>query len=289
MSPMGTARRGCGCIKGILAGCLFIVVMIFGLLFLVLMLGDWEFNKQSVPKRYELENLRVKGNMIESSFTWKYVDNQLNKWEPTLKLRIAEKDVVEALRLLDNIERELINSGYGKALEEDAVTEERARLIWSEIYHIVYRKSTTQMEPINRNLNLLFQRESMSAQDRLLFLISFVQNIKYEIPKGDFGFFPPVVTLAHRFGDCDTKALLLYHLLRAQGVACVMLWSGQYQHAMLGIKTNASGDYKLYKGEKYYFCEVTYPNWSVGQLPPEVGNPDYWFADDLESKHVSLF
>jgi hypothetical protein len=97
--------------------------------------------------------------------------------------------------------------------------------------------------------------------------------------------FPPLGTIAYRFGDCDSKALLLYVILEKMGVDCAMLWSHNYKHAMLGIKVNGRGKFLTANGKKYYFLEATYPNWDVGELPPEFSNIKFWFISEIDSDY----
>jgi hypothetical protein len=92
----------------------------------------------------------------------------------------------------------------------------------------------------------------------------------------------PLVTIAKQFGDCDTKAILLYVLLERMGIDCAMFWSQHYKHAMLGINTSTRGDYKKYNGKKYYFLETTYPGWIIGTLPPEFKNKRFWYVSEIE-------
>jgi len=115
------------------------------------------------------------------------------------------------------------------------------------------------------------------------FVITLVQNIKYERPGGALDLFPPLATMAYRFGDCDSKALLLYVILERMGVDCAMLWSYNYKHAMLGIKVNARGEYLTANGKNYYFLETTYPQWDVGEIPPEFGNIKFWFISEIDA------
>ena len=62
-----------------------------------------------------------------------------------------------------------------------------------------------------------------------------------------------------------------------------MLWSYNYKHAMLGIKVNGRGNSLTANGKKYYFLETTYPNWDVGELPPEFGNTRFWFISEIDA------
>ena len=139
------------------------------------------------------------------------------------------------------------------------------------------------MEVIAEGFNEVFKNEFMSAKDRLLFVISFVQNIKYDRPGGTLDLLSPLVTLAKMFGDCDTKAILLYVLLEKMGVDCAIMWSQKYKHAMLGVKISTSGSYKTFKGKKYYFLETTHPGWAIGDLPPDFKNKRFWFINEIDS------
>jgi hypothetical protein len=66
------------------------------------------------------------------------------------------------------------------------------------------------------------------------------------------------------------------------GIDCVMLWSYQYRHAMLGVEYGVRGKSITYSGKPFYFVETTYPGWEIGQLPPEVKNVSYWYAMDID-------
>jgi hypothetical protein len=72
------------------------------------------------------------------------------------------------------------------------------------------------------------------------------------------------------------------------GVDCAMLWSYNYKHAMLGIKVNGRGNSLIANGKKYYFLETTYPNWDVGEIPPEFGNTKFWFIAEIDVSRTSL-
>jgi hypothetical protein len=52
---------------------------------------------------------------------------------------------------------------------------------------------------------------------------------------------------------------------------------------MLGIHLSARGDFLTANGKKYYFLETTYPNWNIGDIPPEFNNTRFWFIDEIDS------
>jgi hypothetical protein len=154
------------------------------------------------------------------------------------------------------------------------------------VYRRIYNYSSPQINTVFEGFNKIFKKEKFDARDRVYFVITFVQNISYERPGGVLDLFPPLGTLAYRYGDCDSKALLLYVILEKMGVDCAMLWSYNYKHAMLGIKFSGRGDYLTANGKKYYFLETTYPKWNIGDLPPEFNNTRFWFIDEIDSRDL---
>ena len=139
------------------------------------------------------------------------------------------------------------------------------------------------MKSILTGFNKIFKDEKLQPKDRVLFVVTFVQNIPYNRPGGVLDLFPPLGTLAFRYGDCDSKALLLYVILEKMGLDCAMLWSYKYKHAMLGVSVAGRGQFKTFNGKKYYFLETTYPGWDIGVLPPEFKNKRFWFIDEIDS------
>jgi hypothetical protein len=138
------------------------------------------------------------------------------------------------------------------------------------------------MNSILKAFNKIFIGENFDDRDKIYFVITFVQNITYDRPGGVLDLFPPLGTIAYRFGDCDSKTILLYVILEKMSVDCAMLWSHNYKHAMLGIRVNGRGNFLIANGKKYYFLETTYPNWDVGIIPPEFNNTKFWFISEID-------
>ena len=78
------------------------------------------------------------------------------------------------------------------------------------------------------------------------------------------------------------------YILEKAGVDCVMFWSFQYKHAMLGVNINSRGNYKLHNGRNYYFVETTYPGWEIGDIDPEMDDLSMWYVDDLDSDIMKI-
>lgn len=78
-------------------------------------------------------------------------------------------------------------------------------------------------------------------------------------------------------GDCDTRTLFLYGLLKANGFDVAIFGSQKYSHSLLGISLPIDGiDYKLIKNKKYYLWEVTAKEFKPGFLPPSINDLRYW-------------
>ena len=275
-----------GCLKGVFGGC-FSVFIFFVLI--VSMLSSIEFpefdfgNIEKVKYTIEMDSLTTE-KIINASFSWKFVSNNLTKKKYNLTFRLLADEVRKAISLIDRI--------GGMTFEELGLNprydyrdpEIQAQYVWARIYQIVYEKSFPQLKTIAVGFNEVFKNENMSDKDKLLFVVSFVQNIKYDRPGGTLDLLSPLTTLAKMFGDCDTKAILLYVLLERMGIDCAMMWSQKYKHAMLGVRISTRGNYKIFNGKKFYFLETTHPGWAIGDLPPDFKNKRFWFVNEVDSK-----
>jgi len=275
-----------GCIKKSFFGCSAIFLFFFVIIILLLItseLPEIDFTSpETVKREYNIEvDSLTNESVIKSSFSWQFVDNTLKTRNYKISLKLLESDVKEAM---DFIEKLSAMSYKDLGLERhysDPLTE--SRVVWAEVYRRIYNHSSPQMKSVLEGFNNIFIKENFEARDKVNFVITFVQSIKYERPGGALDLFPPLGTIAYRFGDCDSKALLLYVILERMGIDCAMLWSYNYKHAMLGIKVNARGEYLTTNGKNYYFLETTYPQWNVGEIPPEFGNTKFWFISEIDA------
>lgn len=277
-----------GCMKKGFFGCAFLFLFIFAvvvLIFITSNLPEIDFSPDQKEKnKYEIitDSLTNK-KIINSSFSWRFRDNNLRKRKYDLSIRMLEKDVKQAM---DQIEKmgamsyKELGIDFGMRSPDPVI---EARIVWAEVYRRVYNNSVPRMKSILEGFNKIFKDEKLGAKDRIIFVVTFVQNIPYDRPGGVLDLFPPIGTLAYRFGDCDSKALLLYVMLEKMKVDCAMLWSYKYKHAMLGISVSRGGKFKSVNGKKYYFLETTYPGWQIGELPPEFKNTRFWFIDEIDS------
>jgi hypothetical protein len=269
-------------------GCAFLFLFFFVILiviFISIELPEIDLSVDDTKKnKYEIvTDSLTNEKVINASFSWRFRDNNLRRKKYDLSFRLLEKDVKKAMDHIEQISemsyREL-GVDFGTR-SPDPVLE--ARIVWGEVYRRVYSNSILQMKSIFEGFNKIFEEENLGSKDRVIFVVTFIQNIPYDRPGGVLDLFPPIGTLAYRFGDCDSKALLLYVILEKMNVDCAMLWSYKYKHAMLGVSISSGGQFKSISGKKYYFLETTYPGWQIGDLPPEFKNKRFWFIDEIDS------
>lgn len=278
-----------GCAASI--GCSGIIVIILFAVIVIDFISELDFSfdgfeETSSEYSFEIDTL---GNqpIIKSDFNWKFTSSSLGRKNYKISFHLLENEVKKALAYMNEIaklsSRDLnIDPKY----KSDQVY--FAKLMWHEIYRRIYWQSYDKFDSILKGFDAVFSKEKMNDRDKIYFIISFVQSIEYKRPGGELDLLPPLGSLATRFGDCDTKTLLLYIILEKAGVDCVMFWSFQYKHAMLGINIGARGNYKSSNGKNYYFVETTYPGWEIGDIDPEMDDLSLWFVDDLDSDKMKI-
>jgi hypothetical protein len=92
-----------------------------------------------------------------------------------------------------------------------------------------------------------------------------------------YGLKTPTQFLSDLKGDCDSRTLLLYTILKHYNYKVAIINSEVYEHSMLGLDLpGASGMYKPYNGVRYYFWETTNRGFKIGEVPKANGNLNYW-------------
>jgi hypothetical protein len=282
-----------GCFRNTFFGCATLIFL-FAFVFFALIISNFfkvNFDQPDTEKKsYEIVyDSLSKENVINSSFNWSFVGDNLKKKNFNLSFRLLERDVKEAMDYIDRLAKMSFND-LGFNFDQQRIDpESQAQLVWAEVYRRVFYQSFYKIKPILIGFNKIFIDQKLSNYDKVYFVISFVQNIPYDRPGGALDLFPPLGTIAYRYGDCDSKSLLLYEILEKMNVDCAMFWSNRYSHAMLGVCLPTRGTYKTYAGKKYYFLETTYPGWHIGELPPDFNITRYWYLkeiDDVENYHT---
>lgn len=92
-----------------------------------------------------------------------------------------------------------------------------------------------------------------------------------------FGLKTPLEFLANLTGDCDTRTLVLYTILKHYRYKVSIINSIHYAHSMLGVDIDGvRGSKKVYGRNNYYFWETTSKGFEIGFLPQEVNRVIFW-------------
>lgn len=145
------------------------------------------------------------------------------------------------------------------------------------IFEAFSEASAPHLAPLAARLAQEIGDRQFNAHQAASFLLSFVQNIRYQIPEElPFGILPPALVASQSWGDCDSKALLLADLLSAVSIESVIISSVAHRHSMLGIAIPSSGNAFTANGRSYAFAETTAEDAPIGWISPRLLSPNDW-------------
>ena len=132
----------------------------------------------------------------------------------------------------------------------------------------------TTIGNLTREFQNVFKRHrEWSKQDRVDFVLSFVQSLPYTLDDVTTGYDEfrryAIETLIEGGGDCEDTTILVGAILRGLGEKTALIFTPG--HIALGVSGNFTGTSVSYNGTKYYYCETTGTGWTVGDLPPSSG------------------
>jgi len=91
-----------------------------------------------------------------------------------------------------------------------------------------------------------------------------------------YGIQNPVSFMQNLKGDCDTRTVMIYSVLKYFGYDVAILNSEFYKHSILGINLPARGYSKIYNGKRYILWETTAKYFEAGNLPATYDDISYW-------------
>lgn len=91
-----------------------------------------------------------------------------------------------------------------------------------------------------------------------------------------FGVQSPPEFLGNLYGDCDTRTLCLYTILKHFDYDVGIINSNQLAHSMLAINLPYEGVYKPYNNKRYYLWETTNVGFVPGYVSPDYNNMNLW-------------
>lgn len=163
---------------------------------------------------------------------------------------------------------------------------------WGKVYRQLAESDQAYLHAVIDSLDQLSKLDSLSYNAFAHAVVKMIQDIPYQyIISGSctnkhsdhpcysnqrYGITSPVEFLSTLKGDCDSRTVLIYTILRHFDYDPVVLISKEYRHSMLALNISAAGEYLTIAGEKYYFWETTATGWEPGIIPPGMNNKKYW-------------
>ncbi|MBW2454875.1 MAG: hypothetical protein JRI68_10205 [Deltaproteobacteria bacterium] len=156
------------------------------------------------------------------------------------------------------------------------------------VYAELDKQGREAIEPLSDLFVRRLQEEKLSAMDVAALVVTFVQDIKYEIPKEQpFGVRPPALVVHEAKGDCDSKALLGHMILRRLGIHSVLISSQAHKHTMMGVALTAPGRTFTWQGRRYAFVETTAKRSPIGHIAPKLLRPNDWKVVKIDYDQVA--
>jgi hypothetical protein len=214
--------------------------------------------------------------------SWK--DNYGNSYQGNLTVRI--RDFIELRRYMETFNptsRETFwREVYTKMDEMDAPKLDLVMALFKDIHN---KKNLNQMEFAEMVVSCVQDIPySFVFEETCLTPSSYedaIKNILDDCPDcciGDirFGVQNPVSFIKNLKGDCDTRTVLIYSILKHFNYDVAIANSDFYRHSIIGLNIPATGLFKKHRGKKYTLWETTGKYFKLGYLPPNTDNVTHW-------------
>ena len=149
---------------------------------------------------------------------------------------------------------------------------------WETMANSVIRNDKNKLSEVFKMFDQIYNSENMSRSYFADIIVSFTQDIPYSIIDNSIDIYAPVEFLKKYKGDCDTRTIFLYTILKKYNYDVLILNSWVYKHSIIGINLPTSGNnYKYYNGKRYYTWETTNTGWKRGLINPSQKYMNNWF------------
>lgn len=175
---------------------------------------------------------------------------------------------------------------------------------WGQLYNLMEKENTPSLDLVFQTFDKIHATNKLNQMEFAEMVVSCIQDIPYSfvfeeacLPAHTYessikrvldkcpecciggikhGVQNPVSFLQNLKGDCDTRTVILYAVLKYYNYDVAILNSNHYLHSILGLNIPASGDFKKYNGKKYIVWETTADRHPFGKLPYGMGNLSHW-------------
>ncbi|MFT5436862.1 MAG: hypothetical protein ACI840_001513 [Ulvibacter sp.] len=175
---------------------------------------------------------------------------------------------------------------------------------WGELYSYVEKKDAPSLDLVMATFTRINVEKQLNQMEFAEMVVSCIQDIPYSfvfqedclpsenyedsikdilencpeccIGNVPYGIQNPISFIKNLKGDCDTRTVLIYSILKYFDYDVAILNSNFYRHSILGLNIPGSGKIKLFKGKKYILWETTAKYFSAGVLPSNFEDIRHW-------------
>ncbi|GAB5398762.1 MAG: hypothetical protein Aureis2KO_03470 [Aureisphaera sp.] len=175
---------------------------------------------------------------------------------------------------------------------------------WGGLYEYIEKKDGPYLDLVMNTFQEIHSKKRLNQMEFAEMVVSCIQDIPYSFIFQDecqeahmyepsikriledcpdccmgnvpYGIQNPVAFLQNLKGDCDTRTVLIYSVLKHFNYDVAILNSSHYRHSILGINLPSKGLSKLYRGKKYVVWETTAKYYEAGSLPSNFNDISYW-------------
>lgn len=277
-------------LKNLIKSGIGVYIIFYGFVFIAnLFLNVLRPNTEENISLNKEEETTKKEMIIENDTTIIYssnrnwIDNYGNHFEGTLSVR--ENDYH---RLKNNT---------------DQFTATTNKHFWGSLYNYLEQKDTPSLDLIMETFIKINKDKKLNQMEFAEMVVSCIQDIPYSfvlqgacptnhyedsmkpilercpdccIGNIKYGIQNPVSFIKNLKGDCDTRTVIIYSILKYFKYDVAIVNSDFYRHSIIGINLPSNGYFKVHNGKKYILWETTAMYYKAGDLPVSFNNVTHW-------------
>ncbi|WP_284698413.1 J domain-containing protein [Terrimonas ginsenosidimutans] len=252
--------------------------------------------EEDMPRRVDVWKVDESADSTVASENEEYISH-LVKW---VSYDSTPYQVVLSARVTDIQSSSQFHSSFQISSEKNA---------WREIFTGIEQKDYNGLHEVHAAFDSIRQVNGLNERQFSEMMVSAVQSIPYFLVTSNdcetagysdpfvrdflkscqqgccvgnakFGIRSPLEFLNDLKGDCDTRALFLYSMLKHFGFDVALMTSEHYRHAAIAVhfkdQSPIDGTVIQINGKNYYPWETTNKGFLPGVLPEQCNNLNYW-------------
>jgi energy-coupling factor transporter transmembrane protein EcfT len=254
-----------------------------------------------IPKETKTENIKInppRKSSEENGNNIDYLFDKEIKWKDFIPNNYSAKYSTSSLAFFDT-------QGKHKKYAAEDVSNDPIQY-FNTLYNELEQTDNSKIDAVTKILSAQASSKNLNMLQTAEMVVTFIQEIPYclvhdwtceEIVKNgnsDFitsyhkdgkqclpnipaGVQSPYEFLHNLKGDCDTRSLLGYAILKKLNIPASLWVSSTYGHSILGVGLPVGGgSYKNIQGVNHYAVELTSKGFRIGMIPAEIQNMNNW-------------